>query len=131
MDLQDQGDPEHGWFERTASGTAISLQAVMLSPSLDSRALFKKAAEGEQEALQLVGKIGRNIGAGIVNIGCLIDPELVIIGGGVSEQLPILLPYIEEALDRYGSQTIRRIPVKAAALGNRAGVLGALKLALH
>lgn len=130
MALDDEGDPEQGWLERMASGTAINRRARLLPRPMSSRELFASAAGGDEEALMLVHRIGHCIGTAVANLASVFDPELVLIGGGVSLQLDALLPAMRDAMRRYGSPSTRDVAVRAAALLDRAGVIGALRLAV-
>lgn len=89
MDLSDGGHPNLGWFERAASGTALNEKARNLLAMDGGRELFVEASRGNVHAQELVDQIGFCIGAGVANIASVIDPELVVIGGGVSDQLQI------------------------------------------
>jgi glucokinase len=131
MDLKDKGHSELGWFERMASGTAINRRAHFLTNPMNSHELFEAKAKGDQEAKQLVCDIGFCVGAGIANIASVLDPEMVVIGGGVSNELSALLPSAREALKRYGPPLVREIPVLPSELGNRSGMLGGLRLSLN
>ncbi len=73
----------------------------------------------------------RYLAYGIANFVCTLSPELVLLGGGVMQQAH-LLETVREDLARVLAGYVREIPaVMPAALGKRAGVLGALALALE
>ncbi|QJD85914.1 ROK family protein [Cohnella herbarum] len=129
MDLNDAGDPEQGWMERMVSGTGINRRASMLSTPLSSRELFDKAAAGDAEAMELVHQIGYCIGGAVGNLASVFDPEVVLIGGGVSLQLDRMMPSIRNAIKRFGSPSTRDVPIAAAKLLEKAGLLGAVRLA--
>lgn len=128
MDLEDEGNRELGWLERMVSGTAINRRASLLSVPLTSRELFEKVAAGDSEAAQLIEEIGHCIGTASANLASVFDPELILIGGGLSLQLDQLLPSMRKALAMYGSPSTRGIRITPAQLLDRAGVLGALRL---
>jgi glucokinase len=130
MDLADRGDGALGWFERTASGTAINHRGRMLSVPRDSYALFDAAVRGDREAGELVADLGHCIGAAVANITCLLDPEMIVIGGGVSRRLEAILPSLRSAVKQYASPAVREVPVAASLLLDRSGVMGALHLSL-
>lgn len=128
LDLHDQGHPELGWLERMASGTAMNQRGQQLSTPRNSTEVFDTAEQGDPEAAQLIQQIAHTIGTGIANAASLLEPEMVLISGGVSERLPLLLPAIRNALQRFGSPSIRHLPILPAQLSSRSGVLGALRL---
>jgi len=128
LDETDEGDPERGWLERKISGTAVNQRASKLSVPLDSRQLFEAARAGNKEAVELVQDIGHCLGTAIANLASVLDPELVVIGGGLSLELDGLMPYVKEAVSRFGSPTARQVRIVPARLLDKAGGLGALRL---
>jgi fructokinase len=114
-DLFDGVCPYHGdCFEGLASGEALAAR------------WGKPAAELEDdEPWQLEAEY---LGLGVVNLICALSPERVILGGGVMKQLrllPLVRARVRNLLGEYGA-----IPqLVAPALGDRAGVLGAIELA--
>lgn len=129
LDRKDRGDGESGWLERTASGSAINRRAALLPARLDSNGLFGAAYQGDTDALALVHEIGDELGTSIAALVSILDPEMVVIGGGVAAHLDLLLPTIEKAMLEHASPTTRATPVRASTLHGRGGVLGALLLA--
>ena len=55
---------------------------------------------------------------------------MIVVGGGVSECLPAMRPDIEAVIQRQAMPAYRDVPIVAAALGHRAGVIGAALLVL-
>lgn len=117
-----------GCFEQYASVTALltlAEQRLGERPA-NARELFDRAEAGE-EAVKLVLDTWREaIVHGLVGLVHLFDPELILIGGGVSRQEKNLVQPIGDAVRRQAmprfSQGLR---VEAAALGNDAGMIGA------
>lgn len=128
LDLNDEGDPELGWFERMVSGTAINRRGESLSNRMNSRQLFEEGLKGDPDAAKLIADIGHCLGAGIANIASILDPEMIVVGGGVSLHLSAVLPYAKQSLQKYGSPRVRNLPIVPAKLLNQSGVLGALRL---
>jgi glucokinase len=129
LDGSDPGGKDSGWLERMVSGSAINRRAAELPSRLDSFRLFAESAEGLAEARGLVEEIGMELGAAIAALVSILDPEIVILGGGVSEHLEALRPAIERSMLAHASPATRSTPVRAAELLARAGMLGALRLA--
>jgi glucokinase len=91
------------------------------------------AADGDPFACSVVEEAGRWLGLGLANLANLLDPEVIVVGGGAgSGTAALLLPAASDALSRgLLGQGHRRPPgVVSAALGNDAGAIGAALLAL-
>lgn len=112
-------------LEDRASGFAIARAAGALGRPADTRAVFADAASGEAYAIEIVDNAARELAAGLADTQLLLDPEVVVIGGGVG-----LLPQFQAAL----RQAMADLPAYArpemvpAQLGADAGVVGAAAL---
>jgi glucokinase/fructokinase len=120
------GDGVHGAFERMASGTALSGRAADFGPSMTATELVEAARSGQASAQQVVTDFARVLGDGLAAIASVVDPEIVIIGGGLSTAVDMLRSGIEESLCRWASPATRAVRVEPATLGPSAGVVGAL-----
>jgi glucokinase len=138
-----------GCFEQYASGNALlrhAREAIAASPDLargllsrgdgtleglTGRAITDAAREGDQVALAAFNTTAQWLGAGIASLSVLLDPECVVIGGGVVDAGEILLAPTRAAMERYmpfaGKHPYPEII--AATLGNEAGLVGAADLA--
>ncbi len=107
---------------RLAGGQAENINGSMVS---------KAAAEGDPAARELVAELGRWLGEGIAGVAAVLDPALVVVGGGVSELGDLLLgPTREAYLSLLSAADYRpRLEIRAAQLGNDAGIIGAADLA--
>lgn len=89
--------------------------------------MFALAAEGEPWAAGIVRDSARELAAGIVGLHMLVDPGLVVLGGGVG----LAEGYLEAVREELASVPIARgLEVVPAALGTFAGVVGAAEFAL-
>jgi glucokinase len=82
-------------------------------------------------AVEILSEVGRRLGEGIAGLVNVLDPELVVVGGGAAEAGDLLL---EPARRAFGESVEAvdhrpRVPLVAAALGNDAGAIGAADLA--
>lgn len=138
-----------GCFEQYGSGNALmrhTREAIAASPDiarnllsrgdgtvegLTGRAITEAAREGDAVALAAFNTTGQWLGAGIASLSVILDPECVVIGGGVIDAGEILLGPTRSALERYmpfaGKHPYPEII--AASLGNEAGLVGAADLA--
>ncbi|MCU1669520.1 MAG: glcK [Blastococcus sp.] len=137
-----------GCWEQYASGTALGQTArkvARMSPAaaavllerVDGRAdrltgehVARAAADGDPLALELVTEVGVWLGQGIADLAAVLDPEVVVIGGGVSKLGEMVLGpargRLEHALPGRGFRPGPRVVV--AELGPQAGLVGAADL---
>lgn len=81
-------------------------------------------------ANQVVDKVGYYLGLACANISDILNPQYVVIGGGVSAAGDFLLDRVKESFMRFAFATVRNsTKLKLAQLGNDAGVIGAASLA--
>ena len=117
----------HGHFEQFASGRAADRAArEILGEAATARELVAAAREGNDAALEAMHEIGRRLGAGIGTLVNVFDPELVVLGGGFSSALDLLLEPAREVVAQEalppGRTSARIVP---AELGSEAGLIGA------
>lgn len=136
-----------GCFEQYASGSALmrhAREAIAASPDL-ARALLASAGSegltgkllteaakaGDPVAVSAFNTTGRWIGILIANLESALDPNRIVIGGGVIAAGEILLNPIRDAMREFSPFRGRReLPELAAAtLGNEAGLIGVANLA--
>ncbi len=100
--------------------------------NITSKDVFEAARAGEPCGRRIVSETANYLGIGIGNAVNLIDPERVILGGGVAEAGEILLEPVREAVRMYALPApAQSLELVAAELGYDAGVRGALALAIH
>ena len=131
-----------GCLEAFASATAIVKEyrrrrrrrggrgGAMGAGKVTARQVADLARRGDRAALGALNYAARGLGMGIANIFNLLNPDLILIGGGVSRAGSILLgPAIEEARSIVFPQLAPRLKVKRATLGDDAALIGAARLA--
>ena len=91
------------------------------------------ARAGDAFARAQLAELGRWLGEGIASITAVLDPALVVIGGGVSAADDLLLGPIRQsfAAQRPGHDRRPMLEIRKATLGNRAGLIGAADLTRH
>jgi predicted NBD/HSP70 family sugar kinase len=123
-DVSDPGHERHGWLERHASGTA--LDAVAASIGLPNNpALIAAARSGDERALEAVRPPMHMLGAALAGAVGLLDPEMIVITGGVAAGLDVLAPMIHAALGRQLPPHLREVVIRAGEFGPQAGLIGA------
>jgi len=91
-----------------------------------AREIIEAAKNGEVEAVAVFEKYACNLARGIVSIINLFDPEIIALGGGVSQAGDFLLDAVQEEIAEH--QFLKGYPIAEivlAALGNEAGLIGA------
>ncbi len=97
--------------------------------SLEAKAVFDAAAAGDAAAKEILEQVFDYLGRLLGTICNVIDPQVVVIGGGVSRAGEILLDGIGRYFSKYAFHPMRgQTEFRLAALGNDAGVYGAMKL---
>lgn len=121
-----------GCWEQYASGNALERVArVALGSHLDGPEVAAAALAGDSVAQEAFVAVGTWLGVGLANFVSVLDPSVVIIGGGVSQVGDLILEPARAALARsvYASSYRTLPPILAAAAGPAAGAVGAALLA--
>jgi glucokinase len=116
--------------EYPVAAAALVARAGGQIDAVGSTHVFAAAAAGDSFAGEVVADTARHLGLALGNASNLLDPDVIVIGGGVAAAGPLLFDPLRRAL---ASHCMPGLPVPAvvpAALGYDAGVLGALALAL-
>lgn len=121
-----------GCLETLASGTAIARMGkeAGLGAAISGREVMQLAAQGESRARIIVHEAAGWLGLGLGNAAMVIDPEIVVVGGGVAGAGEMLLEPLRAAFAKAVMPAARKTPVVAAELGYEAGIIGAAALVL-
>lgn len=95
---------------------------------LTAKDIVIAAKNNDDVALKTINKMGWALGLALANTACVIDPEVIIIGGGVSKGGNIILEAIQKYYKKFAFHTTADTPFVTAKLGNDAGIFGAAKL---
>jgi len=107
-----------------------SVQAIRRQTGLEPLELGLKAQAGDREALAFWQEYGRDLGAGLTSLIYVLAPEVVVIGGGISGSAEFFLPAAQAEVQRRVLPSSRtNLQLLKAQLGNRAGMVGAARLA--
>ena len=98
--------------------------------SLTCKDIFDCGKSGDELALQVLEQFYNYMGEFIANICNVVDPDAVVLGGGVSKAGQVLLDGTRPWFDKYVFHAARGARFELASLGNDAGAYGAFKLAL-
>ena len=136
----------HGCLEQYASATGVVHLAQDLAEEYEgtsrlkkmiddgdeitSKIVFDLAKERDYLANKVVDKVCYYLGLACANISNTLNPEFVVIGGGVSAAGDFLLKRVQKNFNEFAFATVRTsTQLKLAELGNDAGVIGAASLA--
>ncbi|EYE88697.1 glucokinase [Fervidicella metallireducens AeB] len=140
---------KNGCFETFASSTAIikyskklleeTNEASLLKDEikgdftkLNAKLIFDFAQKGDKLALNAVTRLIKYLGIGIGNIITIMDPEIIAIGGGISNAGEYLLNLVREEVEK--NKNFKNMPIgriELAKLRNNAGIIGAAMIGKH
>jgi glucokinase len=127
-----------GCWERYAAGPFFAARARekaestpqstlhRLGASLQPQNVFEAAHNGDELAIALVNEEAFLLGAGITSLLYLYSPEMIVIGGGLSNALGQLLPGIQAYIADNAMSSFKDVPIVRAALGGNSGLVGAV-----
>ena len=125
-----------GCLEQYASATGIVRMANKLlnasdKPSklrevqyISAKEIFDAAKTGDELSLSLVEELGKKLGFALASIACVVDPEIFVIGGGVSRAGAILIDTTKKYFQQYAFHACKNTEFELAKLGNDAGMYG-------
>lgn len=132
-----------GCLEQYASATGISKLARKHLAASDkasvlreydkvtARHVFDAVKENDALAIEIAQDFGNYLGKGLAIVAAMVNPEVFVIGGGVSKAGEVLFDYIRPAFEKYTFSSIKNTQFKLAELGNDAGIYGAAGLILE
>jgi glucokinase len=125
-----EGFPQPGSIEREASGGALDDLAAARGLG-DGRGAVEAAERGDSDAIECLRIVGERLGLAIANALNAFDPELVVIGGGVSTAGEFLLRPARQVAQEFTMRGLgTKTEIRIARYGVHAGVRGAAMLAL-
>lgn len=99
-------------------------------PEVNSKEIFDLAKAGDQVAMEQVEELGHILGKALATACCVVDPEIVVLGGGVSKAGQILIDVVEKNFKKYCFHACSSTKFALASLGNDAGMYGCVQLVL-
>lgn len=140
------GCGNHGCLEQYASATGVVrlaerklasssqdsvLREAKAEGRLSAKAVFDAVKEGDALACEVAEQFGDYLGKGFAMIAGVVNPEVFVLGGGVSKAGEILCEYISKYYTKYVFHGAGDAQFRLATLGNDAGIYGAAKLVLE
>lgn len=133
---------KYGCLEQYTSARGIVRMAKLMlaecdTPSklrgienLDSKHICDFAVAGDHMALKIIDRFGDYLGRAMSYISCTVDPDIFIIGGGMSKSGDIVTNAALKYFQKYAFHVSRETGVVVATLGNDAGIYGCAKMVL-
>ena len=122
-----------GCLELFASATAIVRMARELGiDELTAEKVYEAGRNGDELALSVFGRFGMYLGIGLANLINLIDPQIIVITGGVVNGWDLFAPEMyRQVEERAFRATAQQVRIARAECGDNAGLLGAARIALQ
>ena len=132
----------HGCLEQYASATGIVRVARRKLAETDEDSVLRSLSNitakdvldafkaGDKVAIDIMEYVGDLLGGALSGFAAVVDPEAIVIGGGVSKAGQPLIDCIQKHYIRHAFPSCKETPIKFATLGNDAGIYGAAKMVL-
>ncbi len=132
----------HGCLEQYASATGIARLArrrlaenddetVLRGGEISAKTVFDAVKAQDAVAIQIAEEFGRYLGEAMAVLAAIVNPAVIVIGGGVSKAGEVILPYIEKPFQERAFFADKKTRFVLAALGNDAGICGAARMILE
>ena len=131
-----------GCFEQYASATGVARLAnrklkscdddsVLRTCEINAKTVFDAVKAGDKLAMEIAEEFGEYLGKGLANVADVTNPEVFVIGGGVSKAGQVIIDYGQKNFKKYVFHACRDAKFVLAKLGNDAGIYGAAKLVVQ
>jgi glucokinase len=115
-----------------AGESTLIREMIKHDPStLDGELIARAAHQGDELALRIWREAGRAVGLAVVTLDKVLGPEMIVIGGALTQAGAILWEPLYEAVGQASRQRLQHDTVRMAALGERTGLMGGVALALR
>lgn len=116
------------WMIRQGADT----KGTTLQPeTMTAKDIWDAVKADDAFAKDVAERFGKYLGLALANVASTVDPEVFVIGGGVSKAGPVILDYIKKYYLKYTFRGCRGAKFVLATLGNDAGMYGSAKLVLE
>jgi len=131
-----------GCLEQKASATGIARLArreladsaedsILRQGEVSAKAVFDAYKQQDAMAIRIVEKFAEILGNSLAIYSCVVDPDVIVVGGGVSKAGTVLTDVLKKYYYRDAFPACRDADIVLAKLGNDAGIYGAAKLVLN
>lgn len=98
---------------------------------LSAKIVWDAVKAGDEVAIEVAKKFAYYVGKMLASIACVTNPQVFVIGGGVSKAGEVLFAYIRPEFEKHVFKNCKNVAFKIATLGNDAGIYGAAKLIIE
>lgn len=141
-ETEECGCKSKGCLEQYASATGVVRLAkrrlqkddkpsMLREGELSAKTVFDAVKAGDQVAIEIAEQFGEHLGKGLALVADVVNPEIFVIGGGVSKAGEVLLTFVEPNFRKYVYKMCNNAKFALAQLGNDAGIYGAAGLILR
>lgn len=116
--------------EKMAANGGKQVSGLQAYDTITAKEVFDEVKAGDELAMEVAEQFGRTLGKALSYVASVVDPEMFVIGGGVSAAGEVLLHYMEKYYSSYAFAPSKHTPIRLARLGNDAGIYGAARLIL-
>ena len=131
----------HGCLEQYASATGVvgiakkklafsDTASVLRDKEITAKDIWDAVKEGDELAIEVAKVYGEYLGKGLAAVANVVNPDIFVIGGGVSKAGEVLIDYMKPYFEKYVFPGAKNAKFALAVLGNDAGIYGAAKLVL-
>lgn len=132
-----------GCLEQVASATGIVRMAKKMLAEYEGESVLKTAKklsakmvldafkEGDEAAGKIVEYVCKELGCALSVFAAVVDPETIVVGGGVSKAGQPLIDCIRKYYQEYAFAACKTTPIVLARLGNDAGIYGAARMVIR
>jgi glucokinase len=133
---------KYGCLEQYASASGIVRMAKVMLAECEKSSVLRGmerftsedicdlARDGEEMACEIIDRFGDYLGSAFSYVSCTVDPDVFIVGGGMSRAGDIITDAISKYYRKYAFHVSASTPIVLAKLGNNAGIYGCAKMAL-
>lgn len=131
-----------GCLEQVASATGVvylankklaesSMSSVLREGEVSAKTVFDAVKAGDTLACEVAEEFGKYLGTALASVTGVVDPEIFVIGGGVSKAGTVILDYVKKYYVNYVLDACKGTEFALATLGNDAGIYGAARMVIE
>lgn len=141
-ETQQCGCKGYGCLEQYASATGIvrlankkladsSKDSILRKEEITAKSVWDAVKAKDELAMEVAEIYGKYLGKGLAAVANVVNPEIFVIGGGVSKAGKVVIDYMKPYFEKYAFPGAKNAKFALAMLGNDAGIYGSAKLVLE